>query len=74
MWAGDISRRVAPPWLGSAQKAGMGAGVRLEPDLLWRSLSVGLTCCLSLKAEEDTEVHQDEAKQEGRPVRTIATI
>lgn len=56
-WAGDMSRRVAPPpgwglWLGSALKAGMGAGVRLEPDLLWRSLSVGLTCCLSLKAEE----------------------
>lgn len=59
MCTGDISRRVAPThgWqlrTGSVEKARMGAGVRLEPDLLWRSLRVGLICCLSLKPEEWT--------------------
>lgn len=36
------------------EKAGMGFGAMLEPDLLWRSLRVGLDCCLSLKAEKLT--------------------
>lgn len=30
----------------------MGFGAMLAPDLLWRSLRVGLDCCLSLKAEK----------------------
>ena len=56
-WAGGVSSRVGPR-LGcalrrgpgcSAQKAGMGLGVTLEPDLLWRSLRVGLACCRSLE-------------------------
>lgn len=57
---GGISSNVAPR-LGwelrgadcSAAKAGIGFGVTLEPDLLWRSLRVGLNCCLSLKAEKN---------------------
>lgn len=36
---------------GSAVNAGMGFGVTLDPDLVCRSLSVGLVCCLSLRAE-----------------------
>lgn len=56
VWVGDISSSVAPMlgWelrRGSVEKAGMGFGAMLEPDLLWRSLRVGLDCCLSLKAE-----------------------
>lgn len=56
---GGISSNVAPR-LGwelrgagcSAAKVGIGFGVTLDPDLLWRSLRVGLDCCLSLKAEK----------------------
>lgn len=33
-------------------KAGMGFGAMLEPDLFWRSRSVGLGCCLSLREEK----------------------
>lgn len=49
----DISSSVAPTlgwelWKGSEGNAGIGLGATLEPDLFWRSLRVGLDCCLSL--------------------------
>ena len=63
VWVGDISRNVATGlgWASrragagcSEVKAGMGFGEMLAPDRLWRSLRVGLDCCLSLKAEKWT--------------------
>lgn len=64
VWVGDISSNVAPRlgWElrgagGSVEKAGMGFGATLDPDLTWRSLRVGLDCCLSLIAEKWTIHH-----------------
>lgn len=60
VWEGDISSSVAPrlDWElrrdvgGSAVNAGIGFGATFAPDLFWRSLRVGLDCCLSLTEEE----------------------
>lgn len=61
-WIGDVSNNVAPRldwelrggagW--SEAKAGMGFGGMLAPDMLWRSLRVGLDWCLSLRPEKLT--------------------
>lgn len=60
VWEGDTSSSVALRlgWElgtgagGSAVKAGIGFGAMFVPVLFWRSLRVGLDCCLSLREEE----------------------
>lgn len=62
VWVGDVSSSEAPR-LGwefrrgpgvSEVNTGMGLGVMLKLDLLWRSRRVGLASCLSLQREKST--------------------
>lgn len=66
VWEGDTSSSVALRlgWElgtgagGSAVKAGIGFGATFVPVLFWRSLRVGLDCCLSLREEEWATLRQ----------------
>lgn len=66
VWEGDTSSSVALRlgWElgtgagGSAVKAGIGFGAMFVPVLFWRSLRVGLDCCLSLREEEWATLRQ----------------